>query len=99
MNAKVWDEQNWPGKKFYGVILKQKLSTCSELFLFCSFLGVLLGGGGGTQKWIQDLCSTGKKNTIYLGVTSKHWLTPYRWLTPVGNIILIDFILKVLVQS
>ena len=70
-NEKV-DEQNWPGKFFYRVVRKGKLPSRSELFLFCSFLGALLGGGGGmgggTQKWIQDLCSTGKKKPQSLTV-------------------------------
>ena len=37
--------------------------TVAKLFLFCSFLGDFLGvgGRGGMQKWIQDLCSTGNK--------------------------------------
>ena len=33
-------------KKIYGVVLKVILPTRSELFLFCSFLGELLGVGG-----------------------------------------------------
>ena len=41
------DEQNWPGNFFYRVVLKGKLPTHSERFLFCSFLGDFFGVGGG----------------------------------------------------
>ena len=48
INEKVWDEHNWPGKNFYGVVLKGKLPIRSEMFLFCSFIfrdtfGVVVG--------------------------------------------------------
>ena len=46
MNKKVKDEQNGPGNFFYQVVLKSILPTRSELFLFCTFLGALLGVGG-----------------------------------------------------
>ena len=36
--------------------------TLWTVFILLIFRGTFGGGGGGgTQKWIQDLCSTGKK--------------------------------------
>ena len=58
-------------QNFFWSRFKGHFATCSELFLFCSFLGAILDLGG-TQKWIQDLCSTGKNECVFEGNIPRH---------------------------
>ena len=67
------DEQNWPGKNFYGVVLKGYYLHAPNCFHFADYQGIFFGVGGcksGLKTCVPQVKTTGKCNDCFLSKTS-----------------------------